>query len=223
MPPLMIGVWDAETRLSLAARASDDGNEVKATLEVLKSLDLKGCIVTADALHRHPKMAEGVLARGGHRGLKLEGNNAPLRDCAISAFARAEKRGAVASCEKNDKGHERFGRRRVSVVAAPEDTNLPGLVMFGRIESERRKHNGQTATFVYYVAASKRLSPRKLMEVNREHWGVENKLHWPLDVFSHEDDARSRKNSAPQSLSFIRRMAINISTIIQTNVPSQEQ
>jgi DDE family transposase len=71
MPPLMISVWDAETRLSLGARASGDGNEVKATLEALKSLDLKGCTVTADALHCHPEMAAAILAAGGHYALKL--------------------------------------------------------------------------------------------------------------------------------------------------------
>ena len=82
--------------------------------------------------------------------------------------------------------------------------------MFGRIENERRKRNGETTTFTYYVALSKRLSPRKLMQVNREHWGVENNLHWPLDVVFNEDDARSRKNHAPQNLSFIRQMALDI-------------
>jgi predicted transposase YbfD/YdcC len=210
MPPLMISVWGAETQVSVAARASDDGNEVKATLEALKSLDLKGCVVTADALHCHPKMAEGVLARGGHYALKLKGNNAPLRECAAAAFAQAEKRGAVDFYEKSEKGHDRFERRRVSVVAAPKDAKLPGLAMFGRVESERRKHDGETSKFAYYVALSKRMSPRKLMEVNRSHWGVENKLHWRLDVIFNEDDARSRKNHAPQNLSFIRRMALDI-------------
>lgn len=211
MPPLMISVWDAETRLSVAARASGDGNEVKATLDALKSLDLKGCIVTADALHCHPKMAEGVLARGGHYALKLKGNNAPLRDCAVAAFARAETRGAVAFCETSESGHDRCERRRVSVVAAPKDApNMPGLVMFGRVETERRKQKGETSTFVYYVALSKRMSPRKVMEIIREHWGVENRLHWPLDVVFNEDDARSRKNHAPQNLSFIRRIALDI-------------
>lgn len=211
LPPLMISVWDAETRLSVAARASGDGNEVKATLDALKSLDLKGCIVTADALHCHPKMAEAVRAQGGHYALKLKGNNAPLRDCAVAAFASAEKRGAVAFCERSESGHDRFERRRVSVVAAPKDApNMPGLAMFGRVENERRKQNRETATFVYYVALSKRLSPRKLMAAIREHWGVENNLHWPLDVVFNEDDARSRKNYAPQNLSFIRRMALDI-------------
>ena len=64
MPPLMLSVWDAETRLSLAARRADGGDEVAATLAALKSLVLKGCIVTADALHCHPRMAEAVRAAG---------------------------------------------------------------------------------------------------------------------------------------------------------------
>src|SRR5579885_454314 len=211
MPPLMISVFDAQTRLSLAARASDDGNEVKATLEVLKSLDLKGCVVTADALHCHPKMAEAVRAQGGHYALKLKGNNGPLYACATKAFARADatKRGAPF-CETSETGHDRFERRRVSIVTAPREANLPGLAAFGRIESERRKAGGKAETFLYYAALSKRLTPRKLLEVIREHWSVENNLHWPLDIVFDEDDARSRKNHAPQNLSFIRRMALDI-------------
>ena len=211
MPPLMISVWDAQTRLSLSARASEDGNEIKATLEVLKSLDLKGCVVTADALHCHPRMAQATLDQGGHYALKLKGNNAPLQACAIKAFEQADAEGGAAFCETMNQGHDRVERRRVSVVAAPkEGTNLPGLVMFGRIESERRQGGGEADTYVYYAAVSKRLTPRKLSEILRAYWGVENQLHWPLDVVFNEDDARTRKNHAPQNLSFIRRMALDI-------------
>src|ERR1700743_3692859 len=71
MPPLMVGVWDAETRLSIAARAGVDGNEVAATLAVLKTVSLKRCTVTGDALHYHPEMARHVRAQGGHYLLKL--------------------------------------------------------------------------------------------------------------------------------------------------------
>ena len=211
MPPLMISVWDTQTRLSLGAQASGDGNEVKATLEALKSLDLKGCIVTADALHCHPKMAEAIREQGGHYALKLKGNNGPLYTCAATAFAQADAKSGAPFCETSENGHDRFERRRVSVVPAPREApNLPELVAFGRIESERRKVGGKADTFVYYAALSKRLTPRKCMEVIREHWGVENKLHWPLDVVFDEDDARTRKNYAPQNLSFIRRMALDI-------------
>ena len=213
MAPLMISVWDAQTRLSLSARASDDGNEVKATLEALKSLDLKGCIVTADALHCHPKMAEAIRVQGGHYALKLKANNGPLHACAAKAFEQADAHGGAQYCETSENGHDRFERRRVSVVAAPKDApDLPGLVMLGRIESERRKADGKTQTCIYYAALSKRQTPRKLMEIIREHWSVENNLHWPLDVVFNEDDSRTRKNHAPQNLSFIRRMALDILT-----------
>ncbi len=143
MPTLMISVWDAETRLSLGARASSDGNEVKATHEALKCLDLKGCTVTADALHCHPEMARAIRSAGAHYALKLKGNNGPLYACAIKAFEKADKLGKAAFYEKSESGHGRFERRRVSTVAAPKDANLPGLVMFARIESERGKADGK--------------------------------------------------------------------------------
>jgi len=111
MPPLMVSVWDAETRVSIAARASSDGNEVAATLAALKSLDLKGCVVTADALHCHPKMAAAVGAAGAHYALKLKRNNGPLHACAVRAFALADASGTLAFHETSEKAHDRFERR----------------------------------------------------------------------------------------------------------------
>ena len=66
----MVGIWDAETRLSLAARTGADGNEVAATLAALQTVSLKGCIVTGDALHCHPAMAGQVRAQGGHAAME---------------------------------------------------------------------------------------------------------------------------------------------------------
>ena len=211
MPPLMLSVWDAETRLSLAAKASGAGNEVKAALEALKSLDLKGCTVTADALHCHPQMAKAVLSAGAHYALKLKGNNGPLHACAVKAFEKADRRGKAAFYEIGETGHDRHERRRVSLAAVPKDAPaLPGLALFARIQSERREASGKAKTHIHYVALSKRMAPRQVLETVRLHWGVENHLHWPLDVVFNEDDARTRKNHAPQNLSFIRRLALDI-------------
>ena len=210
MPPLMISVWDAEVRLSLAAHAAEDGNEVKAAIKALCSLDLKGCVVTADALHCHPKMAETILERGGNYALKLKGNNGPLYAKAVAAFKAADESGGITYHETSQNAHDRFERRRGSVVVAPMNANLPGIAMFGRIESERRSVGGKTASRVHYVALSERLSPRQMMEVFRDHWGVENKLHWPLDVVFAEDQARSRKDHAAVNLAIIRRMALDM-------------
>lgn len=211
MPPLMISVWDAETRLSLASRHAPGGDEVAATLAALKAVALKGCTVTADALHCHPRMAEQIRAQGGHYALKLKANHGPLFACALKAFAQADEKGKLAFHERIESGHDRQERRRASIIAAPADAPaFPGLAALGRIESERRLGKGKPARWVHYVALSKRLSPKRMLEVNRTHWSVENHLHWPLDVVFHEDDARTRKDYGPQNTAVIRRQALDI-------------
>jgi len=97
MPPLMVGVFDAETRLSLMARHAPGGDEVAATLGALKAVTLKGCTVTADALHCHPAMAEATRARGGHYALRLKANHGPLFACVKKAFANADAAAASLS------------------------------------------------------------------------------------------------------------------------------
>jgi len=211
MPPLMISVWDAETRLSLASRHAPGGDEVAATLAALKAVTLKGCIVTADALHCHPRMASQIRAQGGHYALKLKANHGPLFACALKAFAEADASGELPSYERAEKAHDRRERRRGCVIAAPSDAPaFPDLAALGRIESERRQGEGKTVRWAHYVALSKKLSPKRMLEVNRTHWSVENHLHWPLDVVFHEDEARTRKDYAPQNLAAIRRMAADI-------------
>jgi len=211
IPPLMVSVWDAETRLSLATRGAANGDEVAASLAALKSLDLKGCIVTGDALHCHPRMATAVRERGAHYAIKLKANHGPLFSCAQAAFAAADAGGKLTFFECTDCSHDRQERRRASIVARPADAPaFPDLAALGRIEAERRGPDGKLSKTVHYVVLSKRLSPRRLIEVVRAHWTVENQLHWRLDVVFNEDDARTRKNNAPQNLAVVRRIALDI-------------
>ncbi len=119
-----------------------------------------------------------------------------LRTCAVRAFALADASGIVACHETGETAHDRFERRRASIVAPPENAPpFPGLVLFGRIENERRTAKGEPALFTHYVVLSKRMSPKKMMATIRIHWGVENKLHWPLDVVFNEDDAQTQKTT----------------------------
>ena len=210
MPPLMVSVWDAETRLSLATRHAPGSDEVAATLAALKALVLKGCIVTADALHCHPRMAAEVRATGAHYALKLKGNHAPLFTSVQAAFAKADAEGKLDFYEESDSGHDRRERRRASVIARPADAPVfPDLSAVGRIEVERQA-NDKFAKSVHYVVLSKRLTPKRMLEVTRMHWSVENQLHRTLDVVFYEDDARTRKNFAPQNLAVLRRIALDI-------------
>ena len=97
------------------------------------------------------------------------------------------------------------------MIGAPSDAPaFPDLAAIGRVESERRLGDGKPARWMHYVALSKKLSPKRMLEVNRTHWSVENHLHWSLDVVFHEDDARTRKDYAPQNLAVIRRTAADI-------------
>src|SRR5882672_442539 len=210
MPPLLVSVWDAETRMSLATRHAPGGDEVAATLAALKALVLKGCIVTADALHCHPRMAAEVRERGAHYAIKLKANHGPLFTCAQTAFAAADATGKLDFHEQSDTDHDRRERRRASVIAKPADAPaFPALSAIGRIEAERHA-NGKLTKTVHYVVLSKRLSPRRMLEVTRKHWSVENQLHWRLDVVFNEDDARTRKNYGPQNLAVLRRIALDI-------------
>jgi predicted transposase YbfD/YdcC len=209
MPPLMVSVWDAETRLSLAARRAEGGDEIGATLAALKTLVLKGCIVTGDALHCHPKMAAAVRESGAHYALGLKANNGPLHAAALDAFARAGDK--LARHERSESGHGRSERRRISLATAPAESRrrLPGLVAFARLEAERTV-NGKTERDTRYIALSKRLSAERALDTVRAHWSIENNLHWQLDVVFHEDDARTRKDYAPQNLAVLRRIALDI-------------
>jgi predicted transposase YbfD/YdcC len=210
MPPLMVSVWDADTRLSLAAQHAPGGDEIAATLAVLKALVLKGCIVTADAAHCHPRMATTVRASGAHYAIKLKANHGPLFACAQTAFAAVEADGKLRFYEESESGHDRKERRRASVIVRPADAPaFPDLAALGRIESERHA-NGKLEKKTHFVVLSKRLSPQRMLEVMRTHWTVENQLHWVLDVVFNEDDARTRKNYGPANLAIVRRIALDI-------------
>jgi predicted transposase YbfD/YdcC len=209
MPPLMVSVWDSQTRVAIAQARAPAGNEISATLQLLRSLVLKGCIVTADALHCHPAMAQAVLDAKADYALGLKRNNALLYAQTERLFA---ERGVDApSTVTEEKAHGRIERRRASVLPAPPAARalLPGLKALGRIEAERSA-GGRTATDTRYVALSRKLTPAKMAEAVRAHWSIENQLHWTLDVVFDEDAARTRKDYAPENLAVIRRLAQNI-------------
>jgi predicted transposase YbfD/YdcC len=209
MPPLMVSVCDAETRLSIAAARAPGGNEIAGTLAVLKTLTLKGCIVTADALHCHPAMAEAVQATGADYALGLKGNHGPLYAAAVEAFAKADAKSHLPFYEATERGHDREEWRCASIIERPKDApSFPGLTAIGRIEGERTR-KGKVEKATRYIALSSLVTPQRLFEVVRAHWSVENGLHWQLGVSFHEDNARTRKDNAPQNIAIIRRMALD--------------
>ena len=211
MPPLMVNVWDSQTRLSLAQARAGEGGEGAAAVALLKGLVLKGCTVTADALHCTADTAQAIRAAKAHYALGLKGNQSVLARDAAQAFAAAGD--TVKVHERVERAHGRAESRRASVLPAARlarKPTLPGLAAVGRIEATRSLADGRVSTVTRYVALSRVLPPRTMLDVVRAHWSIENHLHWTLDVVFDEDDARTRKDYGPENLAVIRRIAHNI-------------
>lgn len=211
-PMHLVNVFAAKARLALAVRKAPRRNETEAALEILRMLRLKRKIVTADALFCSRAFAKIVLDQGGHYVLTLKKNQAKLFADVERCFARKDERDIAETME--DATHDRRERRRATVMlnsTLAQRHKFPGIAAVGRITSWRRC-KGQPAAkpFVRYFVLSKYVSAKKLLEIVRSHWSVENQMHWVLDVVFAEDRSRVRKDNAPEILAILRRLALNI-------------
>ena len=209
-PQMMVSAYATGLRMTLATVAAKDRNEVDAALEVLGLLDLKGKLITADALHCHRKMAAAIIDKGGDYCLSLKGNQESLLSDARSCLSKVKPRHPTAKTDA--RGHGRVETRIGLVVAAPklaEHHDFKGLKAFGRIEATRVV-DGKTETDVRIFALSHVLSPDELLATVRAHWGIENRLHWELDVAFREDAARNRCDNGPANIAVIRRRALDV-------------
>ena len=211
-PLHLVNVFAVDARMALAQRKAPGRDETKGALEVLALLDLEGSIVTADALHCRRGFASMVLERGGDYALAIKANCRPLFKAVTQQFTRSGKRSSVKQIEPSK--HDRSEARRATVISNTSLAELhrfPGIAAVGRITS-RRRLRGQPADapLVRYYILSKYMSPERLLQVTRSHWGIENQLHWVLDVHFAEDHNRTRKDHAPENLALLRKLALNI-------------
>jgi len=211
-PLQLVNVFAVEARMALAQQKASGRNETAGALEVLALLDLKGCTVTADALHCHRAFACAVLEQGGDYVLAIKANRGRLFTAVTQQFARSGTRRVAAQIEPSS--HERRETRRATIM---RNTSLatvygfPGVAAVGRIMSRRRRRGARAdAPLVRHYLLSTSMSPKRLLQVTRSHWGIENKLHWVLDVQLAEDANRARKDNAPENLAILRRLALNI-------------
>jgi len=208
MPPVMVTAWSAKTRLALANTLAPGNNEAAGALELIELLCLKGCVVTMDALHCRRDTAEAIVAREGDYVLAVKSNQPGLLRSAKAAIAKAE-RAQARKVTTRDAGH---GRKEVrTAIVAPakdlaEQHDFPGLVAVARVKSKR----GRDKTVERYFLLTRRYRPAELLSIVRQHWSIENTLHWTLDVVLDEDQARSRRDNAPENLAVLRRLALNI-------------
>ena len=211
-PLHLVNVFAVDARMALAQQKASGRNETAGALEVLDLLSLEGCIVTADALHCTRAFAAAVRERGGDYVLAIKANRGRLLTAVTQQFARSGKRSTAEQIDPAT--HDRYETRRATIM---RNTSLagrygfPGVAAVGRITSRRRLRGQRAdAPVMRYYLLSKYASPKRLLQITRSHWGIENQLHWVLDVNFAEDRNRSRCDHAPENLAIMRRLALNI-------------
>ena len=225
MPPLVVTVLACESFMSLAQSVAEAGGEAQAAIEALNLLSLKGCIVTADALHCHRRMTQAIVSRGGDYVLAVKGNQSKLAREAAAALDRAQARPRTPVFETEDTAHGRHEVRRALVtpfVQTPGKAALDGLKAVARIETWRTVGE-RTTHAVRTYALSRKMTPKDVLRTVRQHWAIENQLHWQLDVLMAEDQTRNRKDNGPANLALLRRLALNILRAEPSSIPLRQK
>jgi len=209
----MVSAWANANRLVLAQRRVEEkSNEITAIPKLLAVLELSGTVVTIDAMGCQREIASQIVEKKADYVLAVKQNQGLLAEQVRDSFLLLP---CDAVAEEIDGGHGRVERRRCAVISdlsliekASAWASLQSLV---RIQAERyHKVTGKTEQETRYYITSLKPNAAQLNRVIRQHWGIENKLHWVLDVAFGEDLSRKRAGHAAQNFSLLNRIALNL-------------
>ena len=218
-PLHLVSAWASRQRLVLGQETvSGKSNEITAIPLLLERLALDGALVTIDAIGAQTGIAETILKRGGDYLLALKANRpATFKD--VEAFFGDPPPGSIETYTTTDGEHGRVEVRRHTVChdmawlfsdrRYPGEVAFPGLAMIGMVESETERE-GKTARARRYYLSSAKLDAEAFARAVRSHWGIENRLHWVLDVVFKDDLTRLRTGHAPENMAVVKHMAMNL-------------
>jgi predicted transposase YbfD/YdcC len=220
----LVSAWATASGLVVGQVATDaKSNEITAIPVLLKLLALEGATVTIDAMGCQTAIASQIVEQRADYVLALKDNHEQLHDRVTRAFADADAAagttlplGDLPADTTTDKGHGRLEQRRCRAIGDPDylayidpDHAWPSLQSVVCIESTRRIGETVSVEARHYLSS---LPPdaARLARAIRSHWGIENRLHWVLDVTFHEDDCRVRVGHAPENFAILRHFALNV-------------
>ena len=214
----LVGAWAVSQKLGLGCVAAEEkSNEITAIPELLRLIELSGAIVTIDAMGCQVDIAKAIVDGGGDYILAVKGNQPTLHGGIVGHFLEQMEddfaRVEVSRYETREKGHGREEHRTYYVldvpVGLPDARRWKGQERIGMAISETVR-DGKACDEVRYFIMSRGLSARRFGTMIRSHWGIENSLHWQLDVSFGEDQSRTRKDHAAANLGGLRRTALSL-------------
>jgi predicted transposase YbfD/YdcC len=211
-PLHIVSAWSVANKLVLAQQKVDSkSNEITAIPLLLEIMDIDNCTITIDAMGAQREICEKIVKKNGEYVISLKGNQGTLHEDVSLYMQDGESYSSIN--ENNDKGHGRIEQRIAYVSQSidwlQEHHKWPGLKSIGKIESHVWRKDKETTETRYYIS-SKSLTASELNEIARAHWGIENELHWRLDVVFNEDKACIRNDNASENMDILRKWALNI-------------
>lgn len=217
----LVSAWASSNRLVLGQVAVDDhSNEITALPVLLDLLHLDGCVVTIDAMGCQRSIAHQLRQQGADYVLGLKGNQGRLHQEVIELFARAQATGfagvAHDAHRSVDKGHGRIEVRQCWTITEPdhlqwldEGTDWSDLRSIVMVQAERRIGEQVSQETRYYLSSLSG-SAKDVGAAVRAHWGIENQVHWVLDMAFREDECRVRSGHASHNFATLRHLALNL-------------
>ena len=215
----MVSAWAGEAQLVLGqVKTEDKSNEITAIPKLLELLELTGCIVTMDAMGAQKAIAHVIIEdKQADYVMALKGNQPSTLARVTEAFSEAERddwQGAERShTATEDAKHGRTEKRSYTCIRSPsgvgELEEWPGLRTLVRVDRERTVGEKQSTERQYFISSA---PPDAELHAKliRGHWGIENQLHWSLDVHFDEDSCRVRKDNSPENFAILRHIALNL-------------
>lgn len=217
-PIPMVSAWATANKLSLGQVVVDaKSHEITAIPRLLEMLEVAGALVTIDAIGCQTEIAERIVTAGADYCLAVKGNQPTLHQGIVTSFADHQEddfaRARARHHQTQERGHGREEYRFDTIGPVPEDlpdgSRWAGLKAIGMAISDVMRDGKNHCAARYYIL-SRYLSARRFADAVRGHWGIENNLHWQLDVTFGEDQSRTRLGHADASFSVLRRAALGL-------------